>query len=87
MEKPTPPPPLPPSPTQIKVKEFSDLINLKTLIKERTCFKSPENLTCFDLMLTNPYSSFHKSCAIETGSSDFHKMSVTVMKSYFHKKE
>ena len=41
--------------TQIRVKEFSDLCNLKALIKERTCFKNPENLTCFDLMLTNSY--------------------------------
>ena len=48
------PPPLPPR-TQIRVKEFSDLCNLKALIKERTCFKNPEKLTCFDLMLTNSY--------------------------------
>ena len=47
-----PPPPLR---TQIRVKEFSDLCNLKALIKERTCFKNPEKLTCFDLMLTNSY--------------------------------
>ena len=38
-------------------------------------------------MLTNSYGCFRKSCAIETGLSDFHKMSVTVIKPYFHKKE
>ena len=38
-------------------------------------------------MLTNSYRSFHKSCAIETGLSDFHEMIFTVMKLYFHKKE
>ena len=56
-------------------------------MKEPTCFKNPENLTCIDLMLTNLYRSFHNSCAIETRLSDFHKMIVTVLKSYFHKKE
>ena len=68
-------------------KEFCDLCNLKTLIKEPTCFKKPENPTCIDPMLTNSHRSFHKSCAIETGLSDFHKMIVTVTKSYFQKKE
>ena len=38
-------------------------------------------------MLMNSYGCFRKSCAIETGLSDFHKMSVTVIKPYFHKKE
>ena len=63
------------------------MYNLKTLIKEPTCFKNLENPTCIDLMLTNSYRSFHNSCVIETGLSDFHKMTVTVIKSYFHKKE
>ena len=35
----------------------------------------------------NSYRSFDKSCAIEEGLSDFHKMLATVMKAYFHKKE
>ena len=39
------------------LKEFCDLYNLKTLIKEPTCFKNPENPTCIDLMLTNSYRS------------------------------
>ena len=38
-------------------------------------------------MLTTPYRSFHNSSTIETGVSDFHKMTVTVMKSHFQKKE
>ena len=68
-------------------KQFCDLYNLKTLINEPTSFKHTENPTYIDLMLTNSYGCFHKSCAIETGLSDFHKMSVTVIKPYFHKKE
>ena len=66
------------------LKEFCDLYNLKTLIKECTYFKSPENPTCVELMLTNLYRSFYKSCAIEMGLSDFHKIIVTViLRSYY----
>ena len=36
-------------------------------------------------MLTNRYTSFHTSIAIETGISDYHKMAVTVLKTYFKK--
>ena len=37
-------------------------------------------------MLTTLYRSFHNSCAIETGLSDFRKMIVTVMKLHFQNK-
>ena len=60
------------------------MYNLKIIIKEPMNLENP---TRIDLTLTNSYWSFHNSCAIETGLSDFHKMTVTVMKSYFHKKE
>ena len=69
------------------VKMFCNLYNLETLIKEPTCFENPENPTYTDLILSNSYRSFYKSCAIETGLSDFHMMIATVMKSYSHKKE
>ena len=36
-------------------------------------------------MLTNRYRSFVNTKVIETGSSDFHKMMVTVLKTYFKK--
>ena len=38
-------------------------------------------------MLTNKHRSFHNSCVIETGLSDFHKMAVSILKSYFEKAE
>ena len=44
-----------------------------------------ENPTCIDLMLTNCAKSFQHSMAIETGLSDCHKMTVTVMKSRYEK--
>ena len=35
--------------------------------------------------MTNKPPSFQHSCVIETGLSDFHKMTVTVMKTFFEK--
>ena len=37
-------------------------------------------------MLTNSPYSYQNSCAIETGLSNFHKMTVTVLKTFFQKK-
>ena len=59
--------------------------NFKSLIKDPTCFKNPENPSCIDLILTNSPYSFQNSCVIETGLSDFHKMTVSVMKTTFKK--
>ena len=52
-----------------------------------TCFKNPDNPKSIDLMLTNSVHSFQNSCALEIGLSDFHKMTVTVLKSYLKKKQ
>ena len=40
----------------------------------------PLNPTCIDLMLTNRPKSFQDTLVIETGLSDFHKMTVSVLK-------
>ena len=40
-----------------------------------------------DLVLTNLVCCFQKSCALEAGLSDFHKMTVTVLKSYLEKEQ
>ena len=65
------------------LKEFCDFHGMKSLIRVPTCYKNPANPTCIDLMLTNSNRSFQKSCTIEAGLSDFHKMIVTVLKIYF----
>ena len=65
--------------------QFCDLYNLKSLIKEPTCFKNRNNPTCIDLMLTNREKKFQNSSTIECGLSDFHKMTITVLKTTFHK--
>ena len=65
--------------------DFCSLFNLKRLIKKPTCFKNPENLSCIDLILTNKPYSFQNSSVLETGLSDFHKLTITVMKTSFRK--
>ena len=69
----------------ISLIEFCKTYELKHLIKEPTCFKNPDNPKCIDLILTNFPKSFQNSIAIDIGLSDFHKMTITVMKSYFPK--
>ena len=64
------------------MKVFCDFYEFKNLIKDA---KNPENPSCIDLVLTNNPNSFQNSGVIETGLSDFHKMTVTVMKTSFEK--
>ena len=61
------------------VKDFWDVYGFKHLIKESTCYKNPNNPKYIDLMLTNKNRSFPNSCATETGLSDFHKMTASVL--------
>ena len=64
---------------------FMSIHNLKTLIKQKTCFKNPENPAFIDLILTNSPRGFQNSSVFETGLSDFHKLTITVLKQYFPK--
>ena len=73
--------------TEESMANFCDTYGLVNLIKEPTCFKSNENPSSIDIILTNKKHCFQNSMAIETGLSDFHKMTVTVMKRYFKKKD
>jgi hypothetical protein len=65
--------------------EFCSNYGLTSLIKEPTCFKNPENPSCIDLILTNQHKSFQNSCTYETQLSDFHLMTVSVMKTSIEK--
>ena len=67
------------------MKSFSESYNLTNLIKQPTCFKNPEKPSCIDLILTNTHKSFQSTYVIETGLSDFHRMTVSVLKMYFRK--
>ena len=65
--------------TDKNLKDFCNLYLLKNLIKKPTCFKNPENPKTIDLILTNRPRSFCNSDTLETGLSDFHKLTVTVL--------
>ena len=69
-------------PNEPAISDFCEIYNTKKIMKEKTCFKNPENPTCIDLILTNRPSSFQDSTVIETGVSAFHEMCVTVIKIY-----
>ena len=52
-------------------KDFCDNYSLKSLIS---------NPTCIDVILTNSLQKFQSTCVLETGLSNFHLMTVTVMR-------
>ena len=64
---------------------FSETYNLSSLIKVPTGYKNLEKPLCVDLLLTNRPESFQSFFVVETGLSDFHKITVTVMKTLFEK--
>ena len=74
-------------PTEAAVSDFCEICNLKRLIKDKTCFKNPTKPTCIDLIITNKPKCFQDSVVIETGLSEFQKMSPTVMKMYYTKQK
>ena len=67
------------------MQSFCDNYSLKSLIRQPTCYRNFEKLTCVDLILTNVLHSFQSTCVIETGLSDFHLMTLTVMRKKFIK--
>ena len=69
------------------VDSFCGSYSLKSLFKKPTCFKNSDNPTCIDLILTNRQKTFQNSTTIETGLSDFHKLTVTVIKILLMKTE
>ena len=73
--------------TEMEMKEFCEIYNLENLIKHPTCYKSAANPSSIGIMLTNKTLSFQNSMTVETGLSDFHKMTVTVLKKHFKKKD
>ena len=67
------------------INAFCDNYNLTSVIKQPTCYKNPNIPTCIDLILSNTLRSFQSTCVIEAGLSDFHLMTLTVMKMSFRK--
>ena len=65
--------------------DFCSIFNLHNLVKEPTCFKNPQNPSSIDVMLTNRPKSFLRTITVETGISDHHIMTVTVLRSHIIK--
>ena len=63
------------------ISDFMGTYNLKSLVKQKTCFKNPDNTSCIDLILTNSPPSFQVSSVLETGLW----LTTTVLKPYFSK--
>ena len=72
-------------PADTVVSDFCEIYDLKNIIREKTCFKNPNNPGCIDLIITNRPKGFQNSMVIETGLFDFRKMCITVMKMYYSK--
>ena len=55
-------------------------------MKDLTCSKNPDKPSCIDLILTIFPKSFVKWQTLETGLSDFHELTLTVLKIHYQKK-
>ena len=62
--------------------DFIDTFSLTNIVDSKTCFKTL-NGTLLDRALKNKPKSFCKTCTIETGLSDCHKMIVTFLRASF----
>ena len=74
-------------PTESAVKDFCEIYSCKNLIKDNTCFKNLLKPSCVDLIITNRPTSFQNSMTVENGLSDFHKMTLTVMKVFYKRQK
>ena len=71
--------------TENEMKNFTEMYNLKNLLNEPTCYKSVNNPSSIDVMLTNKENSFQNSLAIETGLSDHRKTTISVLRGMWRK--
>ena len=76
-----------PDRTEEAMKCFCQMYNFENLLDKATCYKNPTNPLCVDLILTYRPISFQNFSTFETGLSDFHKMTLTVLKSSFAKQK
>ena len=72
-------------PSENALIEFCKVYKLKNRVKGATCYKNTEKLSYIDMIFTDRPRSFQGCHIDETGFSDFHKMTLTVMKIYFKK--
>ena len=73
-------------PKDKEIVDFCQTYNMQNIVNDFTCYKNHNKPTCIDLMITNRPKSFLKSKVIETGLSDFHKMTVAILRMFFSKR-
>ena len=62
-----------------KFNSFSDVMSLRSLVKEKTCF-TKNHAYSIDVFLTNRPTLFKKTSVFETGLSDYYGLVVTLLK-------
>ena len=72
-------------PTGEAMENFCQKHKFKNLLDKPKCYKNPTNPSCVNLIITNKPRSFKNSCTFEIGLSDFHKMTLNVLKLCFAK--
>ena len=73
-------------PTEPVARDFSQIYSCKNLIIDNICFKNLEKPSCKGLIITNRPTCFQNSVTLEAELSDFHKMTLTVMKVFYKKR-
>ena len=58
-------------------------ISAKNIVNSYTCYKSAENPSCIDLVITNTLLNFQNTVTLTTGLSGFHKMVIAIIKHCF----
>ena len=71
--------------TEPILSEFLSNYDCRSLVRDKTCFKNPENPRFIDLFITNSIMGFQNTTTVATGLSDFHEMIATVCKNSFPK--
>ena len=72
--------------TESSVRDYCQIYGCKNLIKDNTCYKNPEKPICIDLVINRP-KCLQNPVTLETGLSDFHKMTLTLMKVSYKKQK
>ena len=73
-------------PTEAVARDFCQIYGCKNLIIDNVCFKNLEKPSCIGVIITNRPTCFQNSVTLEAGSSDFHKMTLTVTKVFYQKR-
>ena len=69
------------------MKSFWKNYGLKNLIRQPTCHKNPSNPASIDLILTNVPRSLQSTWVVEIRLSDFHLMTLTIMRKKIFKNQ